>query len=64
MIDKRGADRRKAIDELRDQHAPAMRELLAPKPVDRKAQEMGLVFLARSDTGVPAGMRRGPADAT
>src|SRR6184192_1440713 len=40
VIQECGADRGKTIDELRNQHAATVGELLAPKPVDRKAQEM------------------------
>src|SRR2546423_13253556 len=64
MVQERGTDRRETIDELRHQHPATVRELLPPKPVDGKVQKMRLVFLARSDAGVPAGMRGRTADAT
>src|SRR5205807_615056 len=56
-------DRRETIDQLEQQHAAAVRELLPPETVDRESQQVRLVLLAGADVGIAAGMSRGRPDA-
>src|ERR1700730_2240070 len=58
VIDDGRRDRREVIDQLKDQNAATMGELLPPEAIDREAQQMRLVFLAGSHAGIAARVRR------
>ena len=63
LIDDRRRDRRETIDQLEQQHAAAVGELLPPELNDRESQQVRLVLLAGADVGIATGMRRGRPDA-